>query len=457
MLYFCMVQLENLDSVIDFIIENNLIAKGDKIGVGVSGGTDSMALLHFLQSIAKDAGFSVVAIHVNHNIRPNAKKDAQFVAKYCKQNGIDYIGMSVDVPTLAKQKKLSLEQAARILRYDAFEAALKKAKLSKIATGHHQSDQAETILMHIFRGSGIAGARGMDAKRGNYIRPFLDTKKSDIIAYNYRNGVPNIEDETNADNTYARNFIRNQIIPILQSEWRNVEKNIIDFGKNCQNDDEYLDSLINKDSFIVDNNIVRMPLNFFAYPNAIVNRLIIAGFECIDERENIEKKHVELISTLAKTGENGSRVDLPNNLYAVREYEYIALVKKQPPSVSKIYPFKIGKTNFAEYGTITAIKTIKWQEALGRGMMVMDVDKLPRNAKWRTRKDGDMFTKFGGGTKTLAAYMIDKKIPARLRDRIPVLATDNEIYAIAGIEISDKVKTNNRTLEGHVIEITLDK
>jgi len=451
------MQLENLDSVIDFVIDNNMIAKGDKIGVGTSGGADSMALLHFLHSISQEAGFSIVAVHVNHNLRPTAKKDAAFVSKFCKQNEIQYVGINVDVPTYAKQKKLSVEQAARILRYEAFETAIKKAKLTKFATGHHQSDQAETILLHIFRGSGIAGARGMDVKRGIFIRPFLGTKKSDIIAYNYRNQVPNIEDETNNDNTFARNFIRNQIIPALQSEWRNVEKNIIDFGNNCQTDDEYLNSLINQDSLIVDQNHIRIPLNLFAYPTAVINRLVIIAFDKLQMRENIEKKHIELITTLAKTGENGSRVDLPNNLFAVREYEYIALVKKQPPSVTKVYSFRIGKVNFAEYGTLAVIKTIKWQEAIDRGIMVMDVDKLPRTAKWRTRKEGDTFTKFGGGTKTLAQFMIDRKIPARLRDKIPVLAHGSEIYAVAGYEISEKVRTDHKTLEGYIIEIIADR
>ena len=446
------MSLENLDNVIDFIIDNGLIAKGDRVGIGVSGGVDSMSLLHFLHSISQQAGFSVIAVNVNHNIRPGSRKDSAFVSKFCKENGIEHVNYNVDVPSFAKQQKMGIEQAARIKRYEAFETAIKKKKLDKIALAHHAGDQAETILLNIFRGSGLTGASGMQAKRGPFIRPFLETKKEDLVAYCYRMQVPHVEDESNNDDRFSRNFIRNQVMPLLQSEWRGVQKNIIDFGKNCRMDDEYLNSIVETSWMMGEENLIRIPLNLFLYPAAIVNRIVIAGFEKIGRRENIEKKHVELVVTLALTGENGSRSDLPGGMFAVREYEHIAIVKKQSAASTRVYSFKIGKTVFAEYGSISVIKTISYKEALNRGLMVMDVDKVPKNAKWRTRKDGDVFTKFGGGTKALAAYMIDKKIPARLRDRIPVLAVGNEILAVAGVEISDKAKVDDQTIEAYVLE-----
>jgi len=454
------MNLENLDSVVDFITEHNMLEAGDRVGVAVSGGTDSMACLHFLASVTEHFDIEIVAINVNHNIRPASRKDSRFVAKYCRDNGIQYVGYHVDVPTFAKSQKLGTEEAARIKRHECFDAAIKRFKLNKLALAHHQGDQAETILMHIFRGSGIAGARGMDAIRphGNatLIRPFLETPKTDIIAYNYRNQIPHVEDESNADNAFARNFLRNEIIPALQREWRGVEKNIVDFGRNCKSDDEYLDSLVNMESLIATDNHVRVPLNLFVYPYPVISRIILAAFGMIGARENIEKKHVDMIVTLAESGENGSRADLPNNLFAVKEYEYMALVRKTPPAVNKVYSFKIGRTTFAEYGTIIVTKTISHKDAISRGLMVIDLDKLPRASKWRTRKDGDVFTKFGGGTKSLGAYLIDRKVPKRVRDKLPVLAFGNEIYAIAGLEISDHVKTDRETLEAYVLEFVKD-
>jgi len=463
------MNLENLDSVVDFIVENNLIEKGDHVGVGVSGGADSMCLLHFLNSLKDVLQINIIALNVNHNIRPSAKREQLFVAKFCKQHDIPFVGYSVNVPEYATSAKIGHEQAARVKRYESFVAAVKKFKLTKIALAHHQSDQAETILLHIFRGAGLPGASGMalmrhfkEAELGGFdgrvdlIRPFLTTPKAEIVAYNYRNGVPHVEDESNKDENMARNFIRNSIIPLLQREWRNVEKNIVDFGHNCQTDDEYLDTIANISALHGDANHIKIPLTFFAYPYPIISRVILSAFDHIDAIENIGKKHVDMIINLAAMGENGNRMDLPNNLYAAKEYEYLTVARRLPPEPTKIYPFKIGRTTFADYGQIIVTKTISHKEALKKNLMVVDVDKLPRAAKWRTRREGDIFTKFGGGTKTLNAYLIDCKIPSRVRDRLPVLAHNGEIYAIANLEISDKVKTDRETLEAYVIEFIKD-
>jgi tRNA(Ile)-lysidine synthase len=445
--------LENLNSAIDFIREQNLLVAGDKVGVGVSGGSDSMALLHLLQGVAENLEIEIVAVNVNHKIRQGSRKDSIFVSNYCKANDIAYVGFNCDVPAYAQANKIGIEQAAREKRYECFETAIKKHKLTKFALAHHQSDQAETILLHIFRGSGIGGAAGMDARRGVYIRPFLSTPKTDIIAYNYLHQVPHVTDESNEDNTYARNLIRNEIMPRLQQEWRNVEKSIITFGENCRTDDKYISSLVNDTGLLQGENNIRIPLNYFAYPYSIVSRLLLTAFDKLGERTNIEKKHLDMVYLLATTGENGSKMDLPNNLYAIREYEYITIVRKVEAVRVRTYSFRTGKTQIDGFGTILVTKTISHKLALGRGLMVVDADKVSKSAKWRMRKDGDMFTKFGGGTKALGAYMIDQKIPARLRDRIPVLAIGNEILAIAGLEISEKVKTDRDTLEAYVIEI----
>jgi len=458
------VTLDNLDGVVDFIIEKKLITGGDRVGVGVSGGEDSMALLHFLNRLKKPFGIEIVAVNINHNVRPNSQKDSAFVAKYCKANNIQYVSHNVDVPTFATTQKMGIEQAARIKRYEAFALAVKKFKLTKFAVAHHQSDQAETILLHIFRGAGMAGAGGMDIAHTfltsvsdcPLIRPFLETPKAEILAYNYKNNVPHVEDETNQDDQYARNFLRNQIIPLLKKEWRNVEKHIVDFGRSCRSDDDYLTSLVNLGALLCNGSNVRIPLNFFAYPYPMISRIILAALDKLDAREDIEKKHIDMILHLAIKGENGSRLDLPHALHAIKEYEYITLVKKSVAIVEKVYPFKIGRLIFPNFGTIIVTKTIDHRGAINKGLMTIDLDKLPKGAKWRTRKDGDVFTKFGSGQKTLNAYLIDRKIPARLRDQLPVLAINNEIYAVAGIEISQKVATDRETLEAYVIEFIKD-
>jgi len=449
---------ENLDNVIDFIEDNKLFERGDRVGIGVSGGSDSMALLHFLENVVrKKIGFDIVAVNVNHNMRPGSRKDSKFVADYCKVNGIPHISYSVDVPAYAAVNKLSPEHAARVKRYESFEAAIKKFRLTKFAIAQHSSDQAETILLNIFRGSGIAGAGGMELMRGIYVRPLLETAKADINAYLFKNQIPYVDDESNIKSNFARNFIRNEVIPLLQREWRNVEKNIIGFGQNCRADDEYINSVVSMWGLKATDNNVRIALNYFAYPPAVISRIILQAFDAIGLRYNIEKKHVDLIYDLAMAGINGAKVDLPNNLYAVREYEFVTIVKKtSAQKYQTAGAFKVGKTALPGFGTVLVTRTISFKPAREKGLLVMDVDKVPRTAVWRTRKEGDQFTKFGGGTKSLSAYLIDKKIPGRLRDKLPILAVGSEVLAIAGVEISDKVKTCAETLEAYVVEIVKD-
>jgi len=447
-----------LEGVLDYVQTHKLFERGDRVGIGVSGGSDSMALLYFLNNVLrKKIGFDLVAVNVNHNMRVGSGKDSKFVSDYCKVHGIPFIRYNVDVPAYATLNKLSPEHAARIKRYESFEAAIAKFKLNKFAVAQHSSDQAETILLHIFRGSGIAGARGMENMRGIYVRPFLETAKTDINEYIFKNQIPYVDDESNIKSNYARNFIRNEIIPLLQREWRNVEKNIIGFGQNCREDDDYINSVVSMWGLQATENHVRIALNYFAYPMAVISRIILQAFDAIGLRYNIEKKHVDLIYDLALAGINGAKVDLPNNLYAVREYEFVSIVKK---ATAQKYlttgPFKVGKTALPGFGTVLVTRTISFKPAREKGLLVMDVDKVPRTASWRTRKEGDQFTKFGGGTKSLSAYLIDKKIPSRLRDKLPILAVGSEVLAIAGVEISDKVKTTTETLEAYVIELVKD-
>ena len=163
---------------------NKMFEKGDIVGVGCSGGSDSIALLHFLTNISKKLNFKVVAIHVNHNIRENSGEDCAFVENFAKELGIRCYTFNVDIPMLANEKGESLETIAREARYNIFKTLAQKGTVDKIALAHHTQDQAETILMHIFRGCGIAGARGMQpVSEKIYVRPFLTTSKEEILQY----------------------------------------------------------------------------------------------------------------------------------------------------------------------------------------------------------------------------------------------------------------------------------
>lgn len=432
-----------MEKVFEVIRKNKLMLRGETIGVGVSGGEDSMALLHYLNSIKEDLDIDLVAITVDHGLRANGDSDCEFVMNYCKENRIRCHKFKVDSNKIAKEKNLGIEQAAREARYGVFEALIKKGIVDKIALAHHMGDQAETILLHILRGAGLVGAAGMELVReGVYIRPFLNVSKDEIVKYLYENGIENVEDETNADSTFSRNYIRNKIMPLLRKKFPAVDQNLVNFGKACKEDDEFISKQANFDAIISDNNIVRLPLNYFIYSQSLTSRMIIKALSSLGVVSDIERKHIKLIIELA-TGENGKKIDLPHNVTAIKEYEYITLTRKVKKVITDEFPIKVGKIKFAGQYEIETKRTKMFM--LRPGIQLMDTKKIPSGAVWRVRQKGDRFEKFGGGTKPLRTYMIDKKIPARLRDSLPVLAKDNEIYCILGVEISDKVKVDETT------------
>lgn len=438
-----------MDSIKQTIKNYSLINAGEIIGVACSGGADSMSLLHFLNENKEDYDIEVVAININHNIRDNSSSDSAFVSDYCKEHHIKCYKFNLDVFKLMQERSLTLEEAARVARYTMFDSLLSRGIVDKIALGHHISDQVETVLLNIFRGTGLNGASGINFVRGKYIRPLLNSTKDEILAYIHENELSYVDDETNFENDASRNYLRNTLMPIIRKKWPNVEQNILSFSKICKNDDEFIKSQMHFDAVIKDSDNVKIPLSYFIYSNSLISRLVMDCFEHLKVQKDMERKHISMVLNLALNGENGNKINLPNNVTVHKEYDFLTIVKKVVVVKNDQWKFKCGKTTIPDSGIIT-VKKLQ-VPALVDGSLVIDFKKLPKNAVWRFRQDGDVFTKFGGGTKKLKSVMADKKIPLRLRNTIPVLAVDNEIFVIAGIEISDKVKIDNTTSVAYAI------
>ena len=202
-----------MESVEKTIKKHKLFEAGETIGVAVSGGVDSMCLLQYIFDAKKEYGIDVVAINVDHQIRANSGDDSAFVAEHCKKLGIPCFCFKVDVPKIAAEKKLGLEECARNARYKIFDEVVKKGLCDKVAIAHHEADQVETVLLNIFRGAGLKGAAGMTAVQGTFIRPFLFTSKAEILKYAEEKNIPFVVDQTNLDSSYSRNFLRNEILP----------------------------------------------------------------------------------------------------------------------------------------------------------------------------------------------------------------------------------------------------
>ena len=445
-----------MEYVLEYIKKNNLIKPGEIIGVGCSGGRDSICLLHYLNSIKAELDCEVVAVNVDHGIRQTSAFDTEFVMQFCKDNKIRAYKFKGEALKVAKEEKLTVEQAARKVRYGVFETVIKKGLVDKIALAHHMNDQAETVLLNIIRGAGLTGAKGMEPIRdGIYIRPMLETPREVIMQYLDENGLEYVEDETNKDNEFSRNYIRNIIMPAFRKHFKSVDKNIVNFAKVCKTDDEYINNQIDLGTMIETEEFVKIPLTYFYQPESIINRILMKVLSKY-AKQDIERKHLKMVREFAVEANNGNMINLPYKIKALKEYDYITIGTIKKKETTGEYQFRSGKLKIEGYGTIRSTSSKVLTEPKLH-QHIIDADQLPPNAVWRFRQEGDMFAPLGlGGSKKLKDYFIDKKIPQRMRDSIPVLAVENQILVVANVEIADCLKITEDTRRYYKINYERD-
>jgi len=431
---------------LSYEVLKDIIKENDSVLIGVSGGADSMCLLDIVDKYSKCCNFNFMAIHINHNLREDeALRDENFVKNFCEKRNIQYSQASINTLEYANEKNKTIEQAARELRYNVFDEVMQNLKLNKLLVAHHMDDQAETVLMHIARGSSIKGASGMSVASNKIFRPLLSFSRKEILDYNKKHQIPYITDSSNLDVKYARNFIRHKIIKEMNQIYPNFVKNVCLFAQRCAIDEEFIESFLPMDLLIVEKDLCFISTKINNLNYAISSRLVKKAIEQIGIFADIEEKHIKKIVELASS-QNGKKINLTNKLIAYKEYENIVIQKNNEQKKQESYPFVIGCVTFENYGEIN-VELIKndGKFKMEKGCHYLDFDKLPSDSCWRVKKDGDVFKKFGSGSKKLSDYMSDNKIPIRLRKNIPVLAKDNIIFFVAGFEISDLVKISNNT------------
>ena len=237
------------EKVLETIKKYNLIENRDKLVLAVSGGPDSIAMLNILNEIKKDGiiDFSFCVAHINHMIREEAKDDEKYVEKYCIENKIDFYSKSIDVQKLANNNKVGTEEAGRYARYRFFDEILEKTGSNKISIAHNKNDKAETIIMNIFRGSGITGLKGIEAKRGKYIRPLIECERFEIENYCEEEKLNPRIDKTNFENTYTRNKIRNIVIPYVKKEFNpNIVETLNRLSELVIDEENYVEKQVEK-------------------------------------------------------------------------------------------------------------------------------------------------------------------------------------------------------------------
>ena len=294
------------DKVIKTIKKYNLIQNGDKIVLGVSGGPDSISMLDILNSIKDEMGFEIYVVHVNHLIRTEAIDDEKYVEEYCKKNNIEFFAKRIDVLKIADTQKIGTEEAGRKARYEFFKEIYSKVGANKIAIAHNKNDKIETIIMHLLRGSGLSGLKGIEPIRNNkYIRPLIECERSEIEKYCEENNLNPRIDKTNFENEYTRNKIRNIVIPYIKKEFNpNIIETLDRLSEVATDESNYIDRQVQNtyNKLLLEKTgkqIILKWKEFNSQEKIIKSRLILYTVkELMGSTEGIEKIHIESIIKL---------------------------------------------------------------------------------------------------------------------------------------------------------------
>ncbi len=420
-------------------------ADGVVVGVALSGGKDSVSLLHYLKS----QGIRLIAINVEHGIRgEESLADSAFVKELCASWDVPCLAFSVDAPAFSRERGYTLEQGARILRYEIFDSVLRERKCDYIALAHHLDDQIETVLMRIFRGTGIKGLVGMRQIGGRYLRPFLGVSRRDIDDYAEENSLEFRQDSTNDDVAYTRNFLRGEIATI-KTRFPALGESIKRLCASAEESENFIAAYV-PETQLKDGEVYIKTSD--CANEAIFKRLVLNGAAALGVRQDIEERHLKIALSLAMT-QSGKYAELPHGLSLHRQGEYLVLSRLDKPSEEEEIEFGVG--DFPAFGiNVSLIEgqdiplDLKHKDAL-----YLAADSVPCGAVIRRRRDGDKIEKFGGGSKSLGDFLTDKKVPLRKRDRIAVIAVGSDVLAAAGIDISRRCAVGKNCKAAYVVRL----
>ena len=415
-----------------------------RICVAVSGGVDSVSLLHYLKRCEKEAGFSLSAVHCEHGIRgKDSLADMAFVQTLCKEWDIPLHTFAENCLEKAKREKLSLETAARAFRYNAFARLIEEGKADYIATAHHKNDEAETVLFRLARGTSLAGVGGMSALSGYMLRPFLDWTRAEIEEYAKKNGLSYCVDKTNLESVATRNRLRLEVLPLLEDAVPGAAENLVRFASLAAEDDALLQTLSQELLTESQKGICIC----FSGKKPLFRRAVLTALKRLGLERDYTTQHLESVFAL-QYSERGSRIDLPKGLCAEKIENGVLLYRKVGSAIftkPDKKPFSVEGFQGGMYEVIVSSTPLKAEETVGT-ILRIDGDLLPNNAAFRFRQEGDYIRRFGGGKKSLKKFFNEEKTDVALREYIPLIAEDfGEVYVVCGVEISEKVKVTDKT------------
>ena len=429
--------------ILDTVREYSLFPENVVVTVALSGGADSVALLYALHNLEGRLNITLKAAHLNHLIRgEEAFRDEEFVKKLCSSLNVPLHSAEIDVPKFAKEQGLSLETAARQVRYDF----LNKINEGVIATAHTASDNLETVILNLTRGSGAYGLCGIPIKRDSIVRPLISCTREMIEDYCKKHSLNYVTDSTNLSDDYTRNKIRHLIVPVLKELNPRVENAVLRSSRSVvgltdiakQQSKSYIDR------YFADN---KLSLAKFSNLNSEVGKRVIIDFVALCDNEiSLEACHIDSIYNVCI---NGGKTSLPRDKFCQRKDGYlnIGFAKATPKKIEFTVKIREEKINLREKSA--KINNLLLYNAL-------DCDKIIGKSVLRTRQSGDKIRLFGRSySKSLTKLYNECKIPLELRKNLPVIADDSGVIWIHGIGVADRCAVSGGT--ERILKISVEK
>ncbi|MDO5391540.1 MAG: tRNA lysidine(34) synthetase TilS [Eubacteriales bacterium] len=443
------------EKVWNYMQEHHMVKDGDRIIAGVSGGADSVALFCLMEKFREICPFDFCVVHVNHNLRgQEALRDADFVRQMCRQRQVEYFEYSVDVKKTARERKLSCEEAGRMLRMEAFEEQRKRWNGTKIALAHHKNDLAETMLHHLCRGSGLRGLCGIMPVQGEKIRPLLCLEREEIEQYLKEQGMDYVTDSTNATDDYTRNRIRHQILPVLEEQVnRRAVAHMAEASEKFQKIEDYLQrqaQMLLESCRRPDRQSGFLDEKLFDAEPVLQEYVILRQIEQIcKKRKDVTSLHVREILALADKPA-GKYIQIPGKYRMVRLYDGILLEEEKTEESTEEQNVMLvldAQGTFRDECVSLRIFPNEGQKIpQKRYTKWLNYDKISEDLWLRTRRPGDyLVVNPQGGRKKIKDYFIDSKVPRQMRDQIPLFAAGQEILWVVGYRISEAYKVTEHT------------
>jgi len=478
--------VDTLHHVRKTIQEHSMLSDGDHVLIGLSGGPDSVCLAVILDKLREDFNLSLSAVYVDHSLRPDeVEKELKFCEGLCKKLRIHFHVRKIEVNMHAGGNHINLQEAARELRHAVFEEVSRTINACRIALGHNADDQAETVLMRLFRGSGRKGLTGIPPVRNIevrvkgsesrinknmlIIRPLIDIERSEIekfLSINARlipldSQLPYMVDTSNLREDYFRNWIRLSLMDKIRGKNPALVRDICRTARILRDEEAYLELIVTKTLMRLISRKSESSIELFLSPLEkieipILRRVLRRAIDATSGLRGITFEHIEDIINLLKKGRAGDSIDLPKDVRVVREYSILKITSDKPPVLSE-YDMQppceitlkeaslILKASFEEKGG---------DPGDGRSSVLLDSGLIKFPLMVRARAAGDFFYPVGfGKKKKLQDFFVDEKIPREERDRTPILISGNDIIWIAGYRADERFRVTEKT--EHILRIEI--